>query len=230
MSDFSKIRCVVFDLDDTLWPCEPTILNAETELYAWLESLYPRITDEYSLQGMREQRASFAIQNPHIAHDFTALRKQSLAYLAEKFDYPADLAIDGLAVFRQHRNKVTLYDDALPTLHTLNSHFKTGVITNGNADLEVIGLSDKFDFVVTAEDAGSAKPDQAIFDYARNKVNLEKHELLYVGDHPINDVLGSMNSGWRSLWFNPSNKSWLENITPDAEINMLGELPSLLAI
>ncbi len=230
MRDFSKIRCVVFDLDDTLWPCEPTILNAEMELYKWLERQYPRITNEYSLEDLREHRANLAIQSPHIAHDVTAIRKRALAKLAEKFGYPLSLAIDGIAVFRRHRNKVELFDDALPTIHKLNDHFKTGVITNGNADLDAIGMSDYFDFIVTAEEAGSAKPDQAIFEYARCKINLEKHELLYVGDHPINDVLGSSNSGWKSLWFNPSGEIWLEGIRPDAEIKKLSELPSLLAI
>ncbi len=230
MSDFSKIRCVAFDLDDTLWPCEPTILNAELQLYEWLEKYYPRLTNEYSIEDMREFRVNFATQNSHIAHDVTALRTQSLVELAIKFDYPDNLAIDGMTVFREHRNKVDLFDDALPTIDKLNKHYKTGVITNGNADLEAIGLSEYFDFIVTAEEAGSAKPDHAIFEYARSKINLEKHELLYVGDHPVNDVLGSRNSGWKSLWFNPSGESWLEDLRPDAEIKMLSELPSLLAI
>jgi len=230
MGDFSNIRCVVFDLDDTLWPCEPTILNAELVLYEWLKEYYPRITARYSLESLREQRANFALLNPHLAHDVTALRKQSLAELAQKFDYPMSLATNGFALFRQYRNQVDLFDDALPTIQKLSEHFKIGVITNGNADLEVIGLSEYFDFIVTAEEAGAAKPDQAIFEYARNRVKLASHELLYVGDHPTIDVLGSSNSGWKSLWFNPTAAHWLEEIMPDAEIQKLSELPSLLSI
>lgn len=230
MNGFSEIRCVVFDLDDTLWPCEPTTLNAEAKLYEWLEKMYPRVTNKYSLDDMRKQRESFAIQNPQIAHDVTALRKQSLAELAKDFNYSHDLSVDGLTLFRKYRNKVHLYDDSLPTIKKLSKHFKLGVITNGNADLEAIGLNEHFDFVVTAEEAGSAKPDQTIFDFARSKVNLKTHQLLYVGDHPVNDVLGSRNSGWKSLWFNPSNKDWVEDMQPDAEINKLSELPGLLSV
>ncbi len=230
MGDFSNIRCVVFDLDDTLWPCEPTILNAELALYEWLKECYPRITAQYSLESLREQRANFALLNPHIAHDVTALRKQSLAELAQKFDYPMSLANDGLTLFRQHRNQVDLFDDALSTIQKIGEHFKIGVITNGNADLEAIGLSEHFDFIVTAEEAGVAKPDKAIFEYARNRVKLASHELLYVGDHPTIDVLGSSNSGWKSLWFNPAAAHWPEDIMPDAEIQKLSELPGLLSI
>ncbi|MEJ2115826.1 MAG: HAD family hydrolase [Gammaproteobacteria bacterium] len=230
MGNFSSIRCVVFDLDDTLWPCEPTILNAEQALYEWLNKHYSRITAQYSLQGIRQQRANFALRNPHLAHDVTALRKQSLLELAMEFDYPMRLASEGLSLFRKHRNQVNLFDDALPTINKLRVRYKTGVITNGNADLDAIGLRGHFDFIVTAEEAGVAKPDKAIFEYAQNKVNLSGHELLYVGDHPEIDVLGSNNSGWKSLWFNPSASRWQEDIKPDAEIQSLSELLNLLCV
>ncbi len=228
MSEFSNIRCVVFDLDDTLWPCEPVIVNAEIALYEWFKENYSRISDQYTLEEIRRHREDFALRNPHLAHDVTALRKQSLAELAQEFDYPVSLASDGLTLFRHHRNQVDLFDDALPTINKLREHFATGVITNGNADLDAIGLRQHFNFIVTAEEAGVAKPDKAIFEFAQNKINMNSHELLYVGDHPTMDILGSNNSGWKSLWFNPSSLPWVEESKPDAEIQSLSELPSLL--
>jgi len=229
LSLFAQIRCVVFDLDDTLWPCEPTIMKAERELYKWLKEHYSRVTDHYTLEDLITHRANYALLNPQVAHDMTALRNLSLAEIAQQFDYPIAMANDGLALFRHYRNKVDLFDDALPTIMKLNGRFKVGVITNGNADLVAIGLSDHFDFIVTAEEAGVAKPNSAIFEYARNKVNLESHELLYVGDHPAFDVVGAKASGWKSLWFNPTAEEWPEDIKPDAEIQKLSDLPALLA-
>lgn len=230
MSAFSNIRCVVFDLDDTLWPCEPTITRAEQALYAWLTKHYPRITQHFSLEELREYRVNFAQRNPHIAHDVTELREQSLGELAQKFNYPIQLAKDGLQLFRQHRNNVNLFDDSLPTIKYLREHFKLGAITNGNADLQAIGLREYFDFVVTPREAGAAKPDKEIFEYARMQVNLAKHELLYVGDHPAIDIIGSNNSGWKSLWFNPTDSPWVEQVKPDAQIQRLSELPGLLNV
>ena len=43
-----EIECITFDLDDTIWLCEPVILNAEFVFYSWLESRYPRITTAIS--------------------------------------------------------------------------------------------------------------------------------------------------------------------------------------
>ncbi|MBT8124939.1 MAG: HAD-IA family hydrolase [Gammaproteobacteria bacterium] len=230
MNDFSSIRCVVFDLDDTLWPCEPTITNAELALYDWLAEHYPRITEQLSIEDLRVQRANFALHHTHISHDVTALRLHSMAELAQKYDYPVSLAKDGLAHFRHHRNQVNLFDDALPTLKALGEHFKIGSITNGNAQLDVIGVREHFDFVVTAEEAGAAKPNKKIFDFAREQIDLASHELLYVGDHPTNDVIGSKNSGWQALWFNPDAKQWSEEIQPNAQIQSLSELLELLRI
>ena len=137
-----------------------------------------------------------------------------------------------MSLFRYHRNQVSLFDDALPTINLLREKFKIGSITNGNADLRAIGLGGYFDFIVTAEEAGVAKPDNAIFRYAQNKVKLESHELLYVGDHPENDVIGSKSSGWQALWFNPDSKEWPKELSeeaqPIAQIQALSELPTLL--
>jgi putative hydrolase of the HAD superfamily len=233
MSLFKDIRCVAFDLDDTLWPSEPTISNAEHALYEWLSQNYSSITKTYSLNDIKEHRADFANRNTHLAHDVTALRRESLAELAEQFGYPLQMANEGLKLFRRHRNQISFFADALPTLRILAENFKIGAITNGNADLGEIGAKHYFDFVVTAQDAGAAKPDIKIFEYARKKIGFLSHELLFVGDHPMIDIVGSSTSGWKSLWFNPDNQPWpnesIQNeIQPDAQIQKLSQLVELL--
>ncbi len=47
---FSQVRIIAFDLDDTLWPCMPTINRAEDILYQWLARFYPRITEGYDAE------------------------------------------------------------------------------------------------------------------------------------------------------------------------------------
>ncbi|MCZ6565767.1 MAG: HAD-IA family hydrolase [Gammaproteobacteria bacterium] len=228
MHIFSSIRCVTFDLDDTLWPCEPTILNAEQALYSWLQNRYPRITQQYSFEGLKEQRAAYGKVHPELAHDVTALRRQSLAELAKEFDYSPELASEGLVLFRKFRNRVTFFDDAFATIDALKKHFKIGAITNGNADLDIIGVRDKFDFVVTAEKAGAAKPDKKIFQYAQNQVQLASNQIVLVGDTPHVDMLGAKLSGWRAIWFNPQKVPWLGKMKPDAEVQQLNQLRALL--
>ncbi len=228
MRGFSTIRCVTFDLDDTLWPCEPTISNAEQALYAWLEEHYPSITQRYSFEDLKMQRAAYGEAHPELAHNVTELRRQSLEELAREFNYSNEMASEGLALFRKFRNRVNFFNDAFKTIDQLKFHFKIGVITNGNADLNAIGVSEKFDFVVTAEMAGAAKPSEKIFQCAQDQAQLNSHEMIFVGDTPNVDVLGAQQSGWRAIWFNPKNMQWLEEGKPDAEIQQLSQLITLL--
>ena len=228
MSLFSDIRCVAFDLDDTLWPCEPTITKAEQALHKWLEEHYPRITLHYSLEEIRERRAKFGERHPELAHNVTELRRQSLKELANEFDYSEKMADDGLELFRKIRNQVKLFKDALPTIDKLRQHFKIGAITNGNADLVNIGIDKKFDYIVTAENAGAAKPNKKIFEYAQRVFNLESHEILFVGDTPVVDIIGAQQHGWQAVWFNPNNEKWSEEIKPAAEVQNLSQLTELL--
>ena len=228
MHEFSNIRCVTFDLDDTLWPCEPTITKAEKSLYKWLQKFYPRVSKRYSLEALRQHRAEFGVRHPELLHNVTELRRQSLAELANECDYTHDMANEGLALFRKVRNEVNFFEDAVLTIDQLKNNFKIGAITNGNADLNAIGVSDKFDFVVTAEEAGVSKPNKEIFEYAQNRVCLDSHEIVYVGDEPNIDVIGARQSGWRAIWFNPNQIPWVEKHKPDAEISKLSQLLTLL--
>ena len=89
---FNNIRCITFDLDDTLWPVKPVILKAEQALYQWLCEHYPRVTDTYTVQQLTQQRVTLTMRYPDISHDVSLLRWQFLAELAEQFDYPDSLA------------------------------------------------------------------------------------------------------------------------------------------
>ncbi len=228
MTNFSSIRCIAFDLDDTLWPCDPVINKAEQELYAWLSKHYPLITRCYSLEEIKMLRAQYGEKHPELSHNVTALRHQSLVELAKEFNYPNEMADRGLALFRYFRNKVDFFDDAFTTINELKKYFKICALTNGNADLDEIGVSDKFDIIVTAEMAGAAKPDEKIFKYAETQARLDCNQMMLVGDAPKVDVIGARQCGWQAIWFNPDKDHWSDSIKPNAEIQKLSQLVSLL--
>ena len=62
--------------------------------------------------------------------------------------------------------------------------------TNGNANLEVIGIRHLFDHVVTAAMAGAAKPAAQVFELAVEVGGADKQQTLHVGDHPMNTTDG----------------------------------------
>jgi len=102
-------------------------------------------------------------------------------------------------------------------------------VTNGNANLHTIGIRHLFHDVVTAVDAGAAKPSRRIFDVAIQKAGAAPQEVLHVGDHPETDIDGGRNAGLRTAWVNRTNAEWPDHMPePDLTITTISELREIL--
>ena len=84
------IKVISFDLDDTLWPCFPTIRDAEQRLFDWLEKNMPEVTRRYSMEQLRDKRKQQIRQNPDMVHDLSEFRRWSFIQLAEELGLPHD--------------------------------------------------------------------------------------------------------------------------------------------
>ena len=127
------------------------------------------------------------------------------------------------------RNNVKLYDGAQETLELLSADYKLIAITNGNADLNKIGLRHLFDDVVTAVDVGFAKPDKRIFQEAIKRSKVDVHEIVHVGDNPEADIVGAASAGLVTVWMNSQQIEWPEKYQkPDKTIMSISELCGLL--
>ena len=110
----------------------------------------------------------------------------------------------------------TLYDnfkagknwEVLPNsneiLHQLrNEGFRLAVISNFDErlsnTLEVHGLREYFEFLVTSAEAKADKPSPLIYQYALTKAKLSAEQCLHVGDDLQNDFLGARSVGMHSI-------------------------------
>ena len=222
------VKCITFDLDDTLWDCEPALTRAEAVLYRWLACNYPRVGRRYSQAELTAHRKAYVSQYPELQHDITLLRKRWLAFILDEADYGHACVEAGFKVFWLARNEVALFEGAQAVLKALQGVYRMGAITNGNADVHHIGIGHYFDFVVTAAEAGAAKPDGRIFQLALAKAQVSAPEMVHVGDDPERDVGGAGAVGMRTIWINAHQLSWREGKAPDAVIQSLGELYAVL--
>ena len=224
-----RIRAITLDLDDTLWEIGPVIRRAESLLWAWLERECPKIPAHFTHRRSLELREQILINNVDIAHDFRHVRRLVLTEMASTVGYGNDFLDDAFAVFDKARNEVELFPDVKPVLQELSQKFKVIAVTNGNANLEVIGIRQFFHDVVTAVDAGAAKPAQPIFDIAVRKAGVRTNEVLHVGDHPETDIVGATNAGLRTAWMNHSDAEWPDHLpSPDVTVRSVTELRDLL--
>lgn len=222
------LRCVTFDLDDTLWECGPLLTAAEEAFYGWIQCHYPRISERYTLVELVTHRREYFKRYPEMAHDLTHLRRCWLHHMAESFGYGTRLVEHGFRVFWEHRNAVTLFDEAHAVLERMRERYAVGAVTNGNADVHHIGIGHYFDFVITSAQAGAAKPKPEIFHAALTAAGVEASHAVHVGDDPERDVHGANAVGMRTVWVNANARPWPGGPPPDAEIRSLDELESVL--
>jgi HAD superfamily hydrolase (TIGR01509 family) len=224
-----RIRAITLDLDDTLWPIGPVISRAEGKLWTWLDEHFPKLTEAYSPEEAYELRVEAMENHWEQSHDFRFMRKMVLGKMAESVGYVPDFIDDAFAVFDQARNEVEIFPDVIPALEALAQHFSLIAVTNGNANLETIGIRHLFHDVVTAVDVGSAKPAQRIFDEAVSRASVSVRETLHVGDHPEIDIAGARDAGLRTAWINRNGDSWPAHVAPpDAVVSTVAELLTVL--
>lgn len=202
------IRAITLDLDDTLWPFPPIGERIERALHDWFIAHSPRTAERFPIAEMRALRMRVFDEFPQHAHDLGLLRRLTIERaLHESGDDPA-LASAAYGIFFRERNRVDFYPDALPGLHRLAAKLPVAALTNGNADLAVIGIADLFQFQLGAREYGAPKPDAGLFQEACRRLGFAPEHVLHVGDHPNMDVAGAAHAGLRSCWIDRGDHVW----------------------
>jgi len=225
------IRAICFDLDNTLWEVGPVLERAERILADWLEARYPRIPQLFSPGAVLEVRAGILAEQPERAHDLTFLRHESYARMAQAAGYDRSIAQEAFALWHAARNRCVPFAEVVPSLGQLaGMSYRLATLSNGNADLEVIGLAHHFEVRLHAAALGCAKPDSRAYAALADALTLQPAEILFVGDEPQADVIGPRSVGMQTVWVNRGAQAWPEEHAPaDHEIAHLGELVALLA-
>jgi putative hydrolase of the HAD superfamily len=221
-----RIRAVTLDLDDTLWPVLPALERADHELDAYLRQHHPDVARAWPIPAMRALRAQVAQERADLAHDFTAQRHLTMqrAFAACGLEEaPLDVLWD---IYFTARNSVELYADSLPALRRITATHPVASLTNGNADLDMIGIRAHFAHHICARDTGVAKPDPRIFAAAAERLGVAPEEILHVGDDPVLDVVGARDAGLRTAWINRARAPWPDELGAPPDL----DLPDMTAL
>lgn len=231
MLDLARIRAITLDLDDTLWPIWPTIERAEKALASWLNEHAPMTSALFANPHARHDMRQHVIKtHPQLSHDLSAIRLEAIRLALYRAGENPLLAKPAFDVFFAERQRVTLYEDALPALEWLAQRYPLWALSNGNADLARVGLSPYFVGGISAAQCGVGKPDVRIFEAAAAQLGVLPSEVLHVGDDASLDVLGALAAGMQTVWVNRSEQLWpYAEREPHEAVSQLGELCDLLA-
>ena len=206
-----KIKAITFDLDDTFWDVKPVIINAEMKTRKFIEDKVGAL-EWGSWEDFKLVREKLILKDSSYEFDVGKLRKKLLLMkIRERVSDPEaanELSEKAFQLFLKERNKVDFFPYVLDEIEKLSQTYELGCLTNGNADIEIIGIGKFFKFNISSKDVGANKPSENHFHDARELLGLSKDEILHIGDHKINDMLGAISYGCEALWFNPDKEVW----------------------
>ncbi len=125
-------------------------------------------------------------------------------------------------------------DGAPELLEALDGKYELYIVSNGTASvqdsrIESAGIARYFKGIFISERLGADKPSREFFERVFSRIEgFERDKAIIIGDRLSSDILGGINAGIKTCWFNPKALPQSGDIVPDHEIHALSELPELL--
>lgn len=198
-------KAVLFDFDETL---QDRTAAFEKYMDTFFNEFLPEVTGEERQKRKNDMRITG--NGGYVTHNGYATRDEWYEDLARRWGWqnaPAGKLLTEHYDLKFGDHNV-IFPDSLPLLKELKKRgYITGVITNGpsalqNHKMDQSGLRPYCDIVVVSGDVGVHKPNPALFTYTADKLGIPASECVYVGDHPVNDIQGSLKAGMRAIRMN----------------------------
>ena len=223
-------KAISFDLDDTLYNNGPVIEQAELAMQQKLLLLAPKlglIDPEFWWQKRKE----LAQLDPEVRHDVSRWRllsvEQGLTELGMGRCEAGEIAELAFSAFYTARSNLTVPDSSHQLLKALAERYPLVAITNGNADLTLLQISQYFKYAYHAGPSGKMKPYPDMFHKACQQLAIAPHELLHIGDNSKADVRGALNAGCQAVWLK-HEAHFHTAVLPHLQIDSLEQLQALL--
>ncbi len=229
------IQAITFDLDDTLYENTSVIVKAEHSLIELMHKQYPA-TRHVNKSFWRTQQKAHILSNPSLKNDMGELRRLSLksgfmelGLLGNELNAATTLCFEH---FYFQRSNFTLNRNIHSLLKTLSDRLPLVAITNGNVDLQQIGLEEYFCGCFKASVELPMKPDKAMFDAAQAQLNIPHGNILHVGDNLPKDIYGALRAGYQTAWYAEDRSMNMRNekahVLPHIQLSHLTQLLELI--
>lgn len=198
-------KVISFDLDDTLYDNVPIMYRAE-ELFAAM------LCDRYGLDPYARDPVYWKIikrtltdEDPKLLDDVTISRAVGLIKGFEILKKPLkggmEEALSLVDEFIKVRSDFKVPMSSCDLLSILSERYVLAALSNGNVDMEAIGIKKFFTFNLRpGVDGLRRKPNADLFERLAKLAKVELHEILHVGDEPTTDIKGAAEAGVQCAW------------------------------
>ena len=127
-----------------------------------------------------------------------------------------------------------LLDGALPMIQSLYGKCRLFIVTNGLATVQKsrfggCALAPYFEQCFISEEMGCAKPEKRFFDLVAASIpQFNSAEAIVIGDSLSSDILGGINAGLDTCWFNPREKVAPPDIKITHIVHSLSEIEAII--
>ena len=216
-----RYKCVLMDIDDTIFDFMPGNRNAIALLMEELGLSSPTVFEEYQAinhacwEALERGEMNQATLHVERFRRFLALKGRD--------DDPRQVAYRFAQLLGQ---QVIPLPHAIETVKALCERIPVILLTNGITVIQKLRLDaspirDWVCGVVISQEVGVAKPDPKIFEIALNGV--DPKDALMIGDGTGSDVLGANRAGVDMCWYNPKGKALPEGLHAEYEIRDIRE-------
>ena len=212
-----NFQAVVFDLDNTLYD---EAVYFEAVLVRFLSEIGREDVDVSGLVDIGERLK---------ARDYLGdlLKKLSL--------YSEDMQEKLFSLYCGLDQRIRLDNSVVSGLARLKAmSLRLGVVTNGvvtaqKSKVLCLSLAEHVDHITYARELGKAyeKPHPVPFKDICEKIACEANQVLFVGDHPVNDIMGAKYAGMQTAWL--ANPYFSKPVQADFVANSIDELVGKIA-
>ena len=225
-------KWIFFDLDITLIDIKKAQYKAIEDLY----SIY-NFSDKTDLSSFTKTWDD--LTDYHYAFytrkeiSYEEQRNRRIIDLFKEYDMPLDKTPAEIysIYLKSFEDNWCIFDDVYETLDYLyKKGYKLGVISNGDLNQQTdkllrTGILKFFEVVTASSEYDYSKPDPKLYETIINRYNINKEEMIMIGDQVDKDVLPCLEIGIDAIWLNRKNKDNDYNVK---EIKSLTTLIDLL--
>ena len=224
-------KWIFFDLDITL-------IDVKKAQYAAIQDLYNIYKFDEKTDLVSFTKKWDELTDYHYAFytrkeiSYEEQRNRRIIDLFKEYDMSLDKTPKEIyAIYlKSFEDNWCIFDDVYDTLEKLyNNGYKLGVISNGDLEQQTdklarTGILKFFDIVTTSSEYDYSKSDPKLYESIIKRFNINKDQMIMIGDQVEKDVLPCLEIGIDAIWLNRKNK---ENTNNVKEIKSLNELLTL---
>ena len=226
-----KYKVLIFDADETLFDFK----KAEKEAFKEAILEFGMDYDEsYHFETYKVINSAIWKELEQGLITQSKLKIERFKRLSNKLQIPFDEVEFANAYMKHLANGSFLFEDSTDLIESIKDNYTLMIVTNGltvvqEKRIKQSTIAKYFKDIVISENIGVSKPNPGIFEYTlKDMKNIDKSQVLMIGDSLSSDIQGGTNFGIDTCWYNPKEIENKTNLKPTYEVKSLKELKDLL--